>query len=158
MVFIVTCWNNKPTAGYLWYRHAIPFKRKLNRRYGGGIIGPFVDNGSCWLVRKCGKSLRRLNRKKNLSWNRNIFISKRRKWLSTRSSLQEIVNFVFNKSTQETRKTRLSKLILHKETPRRRTNPKNWLQNELWHKIPKKGILSLTKVKLTVGGWRHCFE
>ena len=31
-------------------------------------------------------------------------------------------------------------------------NSKNWLQNELLHKIPKKGILSLTKVKLTVGG------
>ena len=39
-----------------------------------------------------------------------------------------------------------------KEMPRRRINPKNWLQNKLWHKIPKKGILSSTKVKLRVGG------
>ena len=81
-----------------------------------------------------------------------------KRW-TTRSSFKEIVNFVFNKSTQETRRTQLSRLNLHKtETLRRRRNPKNWLQNELWHKIPKKGILSLTKVKLTVGGWLHGFE
>ena len=46
--------------------------------------------------------------------------------------------WLYNKSTQETRRTWLSRLILHKETPRRRINPKNWLQYELWHKIPKK--------------------
>ena len=49
------------------------------------------------------------------------------------SSLKEIENSVFNMSTH------------------------NWLLNELWYKIPKKVILSLTKVKLTVGGWRHGF-
>ena len=50
-------------------------------------------------------------------------------------------------------------MILHKkETLRRRINPKNWLLNELWHRILKKGILSLTKVKLTVGGSRHGFK
>ena len=53
-----------------------------------------------------------------------------------------MVYFVFNKSTQETRRTPLLWLILHKkETPRRRINLKNWLQNELRHKIPKNGIL-----------------
>ena len=109
------------------------------------------------LVRRCGKSLRRLNRRKFVETER--YSSKRRKRWYTRSSLKEIVNFVFNKSTQETRRTRLSRLILHKkETPRRRKNHKHWFQNELWHKKPKKGILSLTKVKLTVGGWRHGFE
>ena len=44
------------------------------------------------------------------------------------------------------------------EMPRKRINPKNRLQKELWHKIPKKGILSLTKVKLTVGDWWRCFK
>ena len=93
----------------------------------------------------------------NSCWNKR-YSSKRRKRWSTRSSLKEIVNFVFNKSTQETR-ILFSRLILHKkETTRRRINPKNWLQNELWHKIPKKGILTLTKVKLIVGSWQHCFE
>ena len=60
----------------------------------------------------------------NLSWNSKIFISRRRKWWCIQSSLKEIVNFVFNKSTQETRRTLLSKLILHKKTPRKRTHPK----------------------------------
>ena len=40
----------------------------------------------------------------------------------------------------------------------KKINPENWLQKELWHKIPKSGILSLTKVKPTVGSWHHCFE
>ena len=81
----------------------------------------------------------------------------RKRW-TTWCSLKEIINFIFNKSTLETRRTHFSRLILYKkETPRIRINPKNWLQKELWHKIPKNGILSLTKVKLTVGGWRHCF-
>ena len=95
---------------------------------------------------------------KNSGWNRKVFISRGRKRWSTQSSLKEIVNFVFNKSTPVIWRTRLSRLILHKkETPRRRISSKNWIQNELWHKLPKNGILSLTKVKLTVGGWRHCF-
>ena len=94
----------------------------------------------------------------NLSWHRRIFISRRRKRWSTRSSPKEIVNFVFNKSTQETRNILLSKLVLQKKTSRKRANAKNWLQKELWYKIPKNGILSLTKVKLIVGVWRHCFE
>ena len=78
------------------------------------------------------------------------YSSKRRKRWSTRSSLKEIVNFVFNKSARETRRTRLFRLILLKETPRRK-KPKNWLLNKLGHKISKNCILSLTKVKLTVG-------
>ena len=49
-------------------------------------------------------------------------------------------------------------MILHKKEMPRRINAKNWLQNELCHKIPKNGILSLTKVKLTVSGWRHGFK
>ena len=34
--FIVTCWNNKPTASYMWFWYTVPFKRKLSkvwRRY-----------------------------------------------------------------------------------------------------------------------------
>ena len=59
----------------------------------------------------------------NLSRNRKKFISRRKKQWSTRSSLKEIVNFVFNKSTQEIRRTRLSRLILQKkETPKKEKN------------------------------------
>ena len=95
----------------------------------------------------------------NSSRNKKIFISRRRKWLSTWSSFKEIVSFVFNKSTQETRRTQFSQLILYKnEMQRKRIKPKNRLQKELWHKIPKNSILSFTKVKLTVGGWQYCFE
>ena len=113
----------------------------------------------CWQKKLVTKSENVVNAsvgltEENSSWNR-----KRRMRWSTRSSLKEIVNFIFNKSTQETRRKRLSWLIPHKkETPRRRTNPKNWLQNELWHKITKNGILSLIKVKLSVRGWRHGFK
>ena len=93
-----------------------------------------------------------------LSWSRKIFISRRRKQWSTQSSLKEIVNFVFNKYIQETRRIQLSWLILQKkETLRKRKNPKDWIQNELWPNIQKNSILSLTEVKLTVGGWQHCF-
>ena len=49
---------------------------------------------------------------------RSRLVTRRKRW-SIRSSLKEIVNFVFNKFTQETWRTRLSRLILHKETPRR---------------------------------------
>ena len=152
-VFIVICWN-KPTAGYLWFWYAAPFKRKLSLWCIGGNIGLFGRQRSENVVKAYVGST-----EENTSWKRKIFISKRRKRWSTRSSLKEIVTFVFNKSTQETRRIRLSRLILpKKETPRRRINPKNWLRKELWHKIPKKGILSLTKVKVIVGDWQHCFE
>ena len=129
-----------------------PLQKKVESKVWRRYYWTFADKRSCWLVRKCRKSFCRIKRNKRYS-------SKRRKWWSTRSSLKEIVNFVFNKSTQETRRIRLSRLFLYKkETPRRRINPKNWLLNELWHKIPNKGILSLTKVKLSVDGWRHGFK
>ena len=94
----------------------------------------------------------------NLSWNKRYSSMRRKRW-STRSLLKEILNFVFNKSAQETKRTGLSRLILHKkEIPRRRINPKNWHQNELSYKIPKNGILWLIKVKPTIGGWWHGFK
>ena len=59
------------------------------------------------------------SREENSSRNRKRLISRRRKRWSTRSSLKEIVNFVFYKSPQETW-TQLSRLILHKkEIPRK---------------------------------------
>ena len=79
-------------------------------------------------VRKYGKSFRMLN-SRNFEMKQR-YSSKWSKQWSTRSSLKEIVNFVFNESTQETRRTLLSRLILHKEMPRKRINPENWLQNE----------------------------
>ena len=86
-----------------------------------------------------------------------MLIARRKQW-STWSSFKKIVNIVFNKSTQETR-TQLFRLVLHKkEMLRKRINPKNRLQKELWHKIAKKGILPLTKDKLTVGVWWYSFE
>ena len=63
-VFIVTCWNNKPTAGYLWFWYAVPFKRKLSLRSGGSIIGLLPTKEAVGRVRKCGKNLRRLSRRK----------------------------------------------------------------------------------------------
>ena len=36
--------------------------------------------------------------------------------------------------------------------PRKRANPKNRFEKGLWPKIEKNGIISLTKVKATVGG------
>ena len=111
-----------------------------------------ADNESCWLVRKCGNSLRGINRRKSELKHKNIHQKGGSGGLL--SSLKEIVNSIFNKFTQETRRTRLSRLILHRETPRRRINPKN----ELWHKISKNGTLSITKVKLTLDSWRHGFE
>ena len=130
MVFIVICWNNKPTAGYLWFWYAASFKRKLSLCSGGGIIGLF-----CRQEKLLTESVDSVNAsvepiEENSSRNRNIFISRRMKRWFTRSSLKEIVNFVFNKSTQETRRTQSSRLILHKkEMPRRRRNPKNWPLN-----------------------------
>ena len=53
--------------------------------------------------------------RKKIRVETKTFISKRRKRWYIRSSLKEIVNFVFNKPTQETRKTQLSKLILQKK-------------------------------------------
>ena len=115
----VTCLNNKPTAGYLWFWYAVPFKRKLSLRSRGRIIGLF-----CRQEKLIARSVDSVNAsidstEENLSWNRKIFISRRRKRWSTWSSLKEIVNLVFNKSTGETRRTRLSKLILHKKMPRK---------------------------------------
>ena len=43
--------------------------------------------------------------------------------MSTRSSLKEIVNFVFNKSILETRRKRLSSLILHQMEIREENKP-----------------------------------
>ena len=72
-----------------------------------------------------------IDSEENASWNRKIFIFRGGTDGLLEVSLKEIENFVFNKSTQKTR-TRLSRLILHKkEAPRRRINPKDWLQNEL---------------------------
>ena len=142
----------------MWFWYAVPFKRKLSLRSEGGIIRLFANKGSCWLGLEDVVKASVGSTEENSGWNKRYSSKKRKRW-STRSSLKEIVNFVFNKSKQETRRTPLFRLILHKkETPRRRFNPKNWLQNELCHKILKKGILSLTKVKLTVGRWRHGFE
>ena len=92
----------------------------------------------------------------NSSWNERYSSKRRRrKQWSTWSSHKQIVNLIFTKSAQETRRTQLSRLILQKtETPRRRINLKNWLLNGLKPKIPKEGILSLTKVELTIGGWQ----
>ena len=122
----------------------------LNVRFGGRIIGHFLPTREAvGSVRRFGKCLRRLN------WR--TFISRRSKRWSTRSSLKEIVNFVFNKSTQETRRTRLPRLILQKKTLRKTKQPLKMGLKKLWHKIPKKGILLSTRVKLTIGGWQHCF-
>ena len=57
------------------------------------------------------------------SLNTNKLPSRQQQKLWLKSSY----NFIYNKSIQETRRTRLSRLILHKETSR--TNPKNWIQN-----------------------------
>ena len=154
---MVTYWNNKPTAGYLWFWYAVPFKRMLSLRSGGGIIGLFAEKGSCWLGSENVVKASVGSTEENSSWNKRYSSKRRKRWF-TQSSLKEIVNFIFNKFTQETR-TQLSRLILHKEeTPRKRINPKNWLQKELYHNISKNNILSFTKVKLTVGGWRLGFE
>ena len=132
-------------------------QKKVESKVWRRFIGRFADKGSCWLRSEDVVKASIGSTEENSSWNER-YSSKRRKEWSIWSSLKEIVNFVFNKSTQETR-TQLSRLILHKkETPRRKINLQNWLQNELWHKIPKKGGSSLTKVKLTVGGWQHGFE
>ena len=42
-VFFFTCWNNKSTTSYLSFWYAVPFKRKLSLRSGGGIIGLFYQ-------------------------------------------------------------------------------------------------------------------
>ena len=123
----------------MWFWYGVAFKRKASQKVWRRYYWTFFRQrkllaGSEDVVKAS------VYPEENSSWNRKIFIFKRKKRWSTR-------NFVFNKSTQETRRTWLSWLILHlKETPRR-INPKNWLQNELWLKIPKKGILTLTKVK-----------
>ena len=62
------------------------------------------------------------SREENSSWNRKIFISRRKKRWFTWSLLEEIVNFVFNKSTQETRRTQLSRLFYKR---RRRQEKQN---------------------------------
>ena len=48
-----------PTAGYLWFWYAVPFKRKLSLRSGGGITGLLPTKEAVDRVRRCGKSLRR---------------------------------------------------------------------------------------------------
>ena len=43
---------------------AVLFKGKLSLRFGGSIIGLLPTKEDVGRVRKCGKSLRRLNRRK----------------------------------------------------------------------------------------------
>ena len=136
---LVCCPLQKKLESKVWRRYYSTFY--LQRK-------PLVESGD--LVKASVGST-----EENSCWN-EWYSSERTKRWSTQSLLKEIVNFVFNKNTQETRRTRLSGLILYKKTLRR-INPKNWLLNELWHKIPKKGILSFIKVKLTVGGWWYGF-
>ena len=73
----------------------------------------------------------------NSNWNRKIFISSRRKQWSIRCTHKEIVKFVFNKLTQET-KTRLSMLIIHwKETLGKEQSPKMGFKKILYIKYQR---------------------
>ena len=55
--FFVTCCNNKPTAGYLWFWYAVPFKRKLSLRSRSGIIGLLPTREAVDWVSRFGKCL-----------------------------------------------------------------------------------------------------
>ena len=89
-----------------------PLQKKVESKVWRRYYWTFADKQSCWPGQKMWLKPPSAQQEK-IQVETKIFISKRRKRWLNRSSLKEIVNFVFNKSTQETRRTRLSRLILH---------------------------------------------
>ena len=108
-----------------------PMEKKVESKVWRRYHWTFTNKENSWPGQKMWY-MPLLAQQKKIRVEIERYSSKRRKWWFTRSSLKEIVNFVFNKSTQETRRIWLSRLIPHKkEIPRKSTNPKNRLKKTL---------------------------
>ena len=154
-------------CGEIWSKRVLPLRRKLvKEKEGAWRRRIYRKYASCKWLKEAGLEFTRADVVVSISrgppgqwfletehWASAIFVGT--SGIPPKIIYRSVKSY---KSTKETR-TLLSRLVLsEKEAPRKRTNPKNWLQKELWHKITKKDILSLTKVKLTIGVWQHCFE
>ena len=89
----------------------------------------------------------------NSSWNRKIFISRRRKLWFSRSLLKEIVNFVFNKSTRETMIEYTCPGRFYTRRHREKKNDKDWLQRNFNIKCQKNYFIIN---KIVVDGFASC--